>query len=270
MAEKHEIKVYDKEEMVEFCKKHMEEYMVEPIIREAFQQGLISPVRAFVYLRLTQMISGKEDINCSQIAKEIGKSNSTVTKYKQNPLIGITQKVFIQLLIKNHLRDWMNICESNKPNEALAEYVNKYRRMIIYYGKEESLNKADYVLDRNNDVSKDVCRKAYDELVNSRLRDWETINYKMDAVIKTEVINNSEEVKVRITTINDEDESVRIVVCSKQTMVHELVKKLGNIIGGLLSGSDTCKCVYLISDSNRKVNLAMEYIALNNERVFLL
>lgn len=269
MTEKHEIKVYSEEEMVEFCKKHMEEYMVEPIIREAFQQGLISPVRAFVYLRLTQMISGKEDINCSQIAKEANVSNAMITKYRQNPLIGITQKVFIQLLIKTDRGKWLERCESSNYNVALTEYVNAYKGMMIYFGKKESLNRADYELERNKDISKDVCRKVYDELVRSRLRGWDTVTSKTTVVIRAEVIENFDNVKVLITTENT-DQKVTILECNRNSMVHELVKKLGNIIGGLLSGIDTCKYVYLQCDSNRKINLAMEYIALCNERVFLL
>ena len=261
-------KPYNMDAMKEYCKENIDKYNVEPIIKEAFQQGLISPAKAFIHLRIEQMIEGKETISCSQIAQEAGVSNATITKYKQDPLIGISQKVFIQLLIKTHIQDWKNMCESNKPNEALTEYVNKYRRMIIYYHKDKGFNKADYELKRETAISKEVCRKTYDELVSSRTKGWGDVTCK-DVIIRTEVIDNSDKLKVRITVENlgRKDSTLE---CNRDRIVHELVAKLSKIIGGLISGIDGCDYVYLHGSSNRKINLAMECIALSNERVFLL
>ena len=269
MAELNKVKSFSAEEMQEYCKEHIDRYKVEPIIREAFHQGLISPDVAYVYLRIAQMEEGKEKVSCSQIALEAGLSPAAITLYKKNPLIGISQKTFIQLLVKTHLWDLQDMCEHNNFIEVLTAYVNKYRRMMISHGKDEDMQKADYILKREKDISKDVCRKVYDELVQSRSRGRDTVKLSKVAVLKAEVIEKAEKVKILISVENAERADT-IIESSKSSMVHELATKLRQIIGGLLSGVDGYENVYLLGTDNRKICHTMECIALGNERVFLL
>lgn len=269
MAELNKVKPFSAEEMQVYCKEHIDRYKVEPIIREAFHQGLISPDVAYVYLRIAQMEEGKEEVSCSQIALEAGLSPAAITLYKKNPLIGISQKTFIQLLVKTHLRDLQDMCEHNNFIEVLTAYVNKYRRMMISHGKDEDMQKADYILKREKDISKDVCRKVYDELVQSRSRGRDTVKLSKVAVLKAEVIEKAEKVKILISVENAERADT-IIESSKSSMVHELATKLRQIIGGLLSGVDGYENVYLLGTDNRKICHTMECIALGNERVFLL
>ena len=263
------VKKYSEDEMVLYCKENIDQCKMEPIIREAFYQGIISPGVAFVYLRIAQMEEGKEKISCSQIALEAGLSPAAITDYKKNPLIGISQKAFIHLLLKTHLRDLQDICENNNFIEVMTAYVNKYRRMMISHGKDENLQKADYELMRETDITKDVCRKAYDELVDGRFRGWDTVKPSKVVVLKAEVIEKSEKIKVLISIENAEGKST-IIESSKSNMAHELMTKLRQIIGGFLSGTDGYESVYLLGTGNRKICHVMECIALGNERVFLL
>lgn len=263
------IKMYSKEEMAKYCKDHIDKYKVEPIVRAAFHEGLIKPVIAFVYLRIAQMEGVEEKITYSQIAQEANLSPSAITKYKQNELIGIKQKTYIQLLLKTRRRDWLNMCENNNFNEVLAEYVNKHKKRKIANGEGTNIQKEEYELNRETEITKDVCRKAYDELVASRVSGWDEVKQNKGVVITAEVIEKAETVKVKVKW-HGEEEQIRILECSKDYMVHELVAKLRTIIGGLLSSSDCREKVYLLATGNRKICLAMEYIALGNEKVYLL
>lgn len=269
MVKQKNVKPFSQEEMAAYCKEYIDQCKIEPIIREAFHQGIISPGVAFVYLRIAQMEEGKEKVSCSQIALEAGLSPAAITKYKKIPLIGISQKVYIQLLIKTHLRDLQEMCENKNFIEALTTYVNKYRRMLISDGKDENLQKADYELERETDITKDVCRKAYYELVQSRTKSWDSVKPSKVVVLKAEVIEKAENIKVLISIENAEGKDT-IIESSKSSMVHELVTKLRQIIGGLLSGVDGYESVYLHATGNRKICRAMECIALGNERIFLL
>ena len=274
------VKSFSQEEMTAYCKEHIDKYKVEPIIREAFHQGLISPDVAFVHLRIAQLQEGTEQISCSQIAQETYRSPSSITQYKQNPLKGVSQTVFVKLLLKTHLKDWLKLCECNNPNEALAEYVNKYRRMVITNGNGENLQKEDYELERKTELTKDVCRKIYDSLVQTRKSDWKSA-ISEGIVIRAEVTENTKTtVKVLFQwgDYNDGDETIgynvmgknKVLEFNKKTMVHDVAVYLQNTIGGFSAKHFYWEKVFLYNVGNRKIGLAMEYVALNNEKVFLL
>ncbi len=279
MAELNKVKSFSAEEMQEYCKEHIDRYKVEPIIREAFHQGLISPDVAYVHLRIAQLREGKEKISYGQIAQETYRSPSSITQYKQNPLKGVSQMVFVKLLLKTHPKDWLNLCECNNPNEALAEYVNKYRGMAITNGIGEGLQREGYELERKEKITKDVCRKIYDSLIQTRKCDWRSA-IPGGIVIRAEVV---EQTRVTVKVLfkwgdfqNGNDRSGysmcsedKVLEFNKKTMVHKVAYYIQNTIGGF-SSKYSCWQVYLYNVGSRKIGRAMEYIALNNEKVFLL
>lgn len=272
MVEKNMVRIYSPKEMEEYCKQNIDKCKMEPIVREAFYYGLIEPHVAFIHLRIAQMAEGKDKISCSQIAQETSHSNSSISQYIKNPLKGILPKVFVQLFLLKNLKTWLDLCECDKPNEALTKYINEHRSMKITNGEKEGLCEADYTLNSKTEFTKDACRKMYDDLVRRRKRDW--VESNGCAVISAEVIENAETVKVHIKwrekreceTIGKE----HILECYKNEMVHKVVLEILLIFGGLTSGPFGRTRVYLYDVGNRKVNLAMEYVALIKDRVFLL
>jgi len=274
------VKSFSQEEMTAYCKEHIDQYKVEPIIREAFHQGLISPDVAFIHLRIAQLQEGKEKISYSQIAQETYRSPSSITQYKQNPLKGVSQTVFVKLLLKTHLKDWLKLCESNKFNEALAEYVNTYRRILISNGNGETIQKGAYELERKTELTKDVCRKIYASLVQSRKSDWKNA-ISEGIVIRADVIETSKTtVKVLFQwgDYNEGDEMIgynvsgnpKVLEFNKTTLVHDVVVYIQKTIGGFSAKHFYWEKVFLHNVGNRKIGLAMGYVALNNEKVFLL
>ena len=62
MQLKDQIKTYSLSEMEEYCKENIRKYNVEPIICEAFFEGIIRADIAFIYLRIAQMKENAEKI----------------------------------------------------------------------------------------------------------------------------------------------------------------------------------------------------------------
>ena len=263
-------KPYSLSVMEQYCKENIDIYNVEPIIREAFYEGLISADIAYIHLRVAQMEDSAEKITGRQIANEVGVSPSVIVKYKKNHKLGMTEKKHIQLLLKTHFKDLLDLWEVSNFNQALAEYVNKYKGMIIANGDSSDLQKRYYELPLEKEISKDVCRKIYREFVDDRIKPKVIVNEDVDCIISVRFIEGRENAKaeIRWTTVG-EDRKMEFE-CSKERLVHGMVFKMQNVIGGLLSDKKSQRKVYLQRSNNRKVRLAMEYISLVNDKVYLL
>lgn len=263
-----EEKPYSLSVMEEYCKENIDKHNVDPIIREAFYEGIIGGDIAFIYLRIAQMEEGMEKISGRQIAKEVGVSPSVIVKYRKPDRFEINQKKYIQLLLKTHLKDMLDLWEKSNFNQALADYINKYRWFQVKNGDNNVVQKGDYIL--NNEVTKDVCRKIYREMLYERIKKSRNINVDTDWIFSVDIIKENGETNANIKCVTLGVEKVAEIKCTKGRMVHELVYKMQNIIAGLLSVKGTQSNVFLQRSNNRKVRLAMEYLALVNSRVFLL
>lgn len=269
MQLKDQIKTYSLSEMEEYCKENICKYNVEPIICEAFFEGILRADIAFIYLRIAQMKENAEKITGRQIAKEVGVSASVIVKYKQEDrLLGVTQRVYVQLLLKSYPEDMLNIWEKINFNQELADYVNKYRKFQVKIKDGNVVRKEDYFLD--NEVTKDVCRKIYREMVHERIRKSRNINEDTDWIFSADITKEKNKTKVKIEWETVGEYRKTEIVCTEGHIVHEMVYKIQNIIGGLLSVKGSSSKMYLKRSSNRKVRLAMEYLSLTNEKVFLL
>lgn len=268
MQLKDQKKPYSLSIMEKYCKDNIDIYYVEPIIREAFYEGLISPEVAYIHLRVAQMEESEGKITGKQIAEEVGISPSVIVKYKKDRMLGITQKKYIQLLLKTHPKDMLSLWEKSNFNQALADYVNKYKAMRITNGEANDLQKEEYEL--KNEITKDVCRKIYRELVQDRIRAKRDISDDIDWIISINVISCGKKITVEIQWVTVGEERKIELEYPKENFVHGIVYKMQNIIGGVLSGKDNYNKVYLKRCSNRKVCLAMEYIAMTNNKVYLI
>lgn len=269
MQLKDQIKTYSLSEMEEYCKENIRKYNVEPIICEAFFEGIIRADIAFIYLRIAQMKENAEKITGRQIAKEVGVSPSVIVKYKQEDrLLGVTQRIYVQLLLKSHPKDMLNIWEKINFNQALADYVNNCRRIQVRINDNNVVRKGDYILD--NEVTKDVCRKIYREMVHERIKNTRYINDDTDWIFSADIIKRKGETNIEIKWVTVGEERETTIKYIKEHIVHEMVYKIQNIIGGILSVKGSSSKIYLRRSSKRKLRLAMEYLSLTNDKVFLL
>lgn len=262
-----EEKPYSLSVMEEYCKENIDKHNVDPIIREAFYEGIIGVDIAFIYLRIAQMKEGVEKISGRQIAKEVGVSPSVIVKYRKPDRLELNQKIYIQLLLKTHLKDMLDLWEKTNFNQALADYINKYRSFQVKNGNANVVQKGEYIL--NNEVTKDVCRKIYREMLDERIKKLRNINEDTDWIFSVDVIKDKGETNAKIKCVTLGVDRVAEISCTKERMVHELVYKMQNIISGLLSVKGSQSNIFLQRSNNRKVRLAMEYLSLVNVRVFL-
>lgn len=256
--------------MEEYCKENIDKYDVEPIVREAFHAGLINVKSAFIYLRIAQMEVQEEKITGNQIASEAGVRPSLITKYKKNRMVGITQKRFIQLLLMTHNKDMLDLWERSDFNQALADYVNTYRGMIIKNDVSNDLQNGFYELEHDGEISKDVCRKIYGELVDKRVKSLKFFDEERDCIISVNIVSSKEITKVIISCEIGNDTRYIKFECENDKLVHKIVGRIQNLIGGLRKSDVKERKVYLERSEKRKVQLAMEYLALSDEAVYLL
>ena len=256
---------YDVETMKKYCKDNIDKYQIEPIVRECFHEGLINPAIAYIYLRIAQKESGEKITYC-QIAKEVGLSSGAVKKYKKDALKGITQKKFIQLIIKTQKDELLNIYEKNNFMQELTDHINLYKDIVVRNGVKGNKQCGLYELLRETSISKEVCRKTYDELINTKLKERDTYN-STNTVLLTVEIKNDKEIIIKY---GDEENDNKYIKYDKENIVHDIVKKLQRIVGAYLSARNHWEGVYLIRNGNRKRDCALEYIALQNENVFLI
>lgn len=266
-------KPYSSEVMKKYCKENIDKYDVDPMVCEAFHQGLISEVTAYIHLRVAQMIANEVKLTGRQIAEEVGVSPSVITKYKNNAItestqiIGITEKIYIQLLIKINRKNILDIWEQNNFNQALADYVNE-NRYFITYNKSISELESSYELKRNKEITKDVCRKKYEELVSEKIVQFDKVARSDYIMFVEEVVKRKEKIQAKIKWEIDGGENEITINVDSGCFVHELVYKIQKIIAGMNRISKVN--VYLQRSGNRKVCKAMEYLAITKENVYLI
>ena len=166
-----------------------------------------------------------------------------------------------------HTKDMLDLWERSDFNQALADYVNKYRVMSIMDGESGDIQRIDYELERDKRITKDVCRKIYKELISDKIKLQNSVS-KEDYIISVNVIDYGEKIKAKVEWETDGESKLNDIECDKSNFVHELVYKIQNTVKGINTQRNVD--VYLRRSRNRKVRMAMEYLALTKKNVYLI
>ncbi len=262
------------DEMREYCKKNIDNRNVEPIIRYAFTEQLIDVRFAYIYFRVAEMQSGVK-MSYTQIANETGLTLNAIKKYAINDLVGISEKLVVKVLIYRNLKDLLDIWEHDDYNQALADYINSnsvvFKKDGVEYFVTESKN-----ADKRKELSKDRCRKIYRDFLN------EKVSYLSEEYIRKKLQDSSggvyflsvsaEEAKgtsmmtVSIQWEDWEKKQEKMFSCDSARLVHAIVEKIQNIIGGWKKSKERFN-LYLHTSQEGKVCKALEYLALGNENI---